>query len=216
MGSFLVGKSIIEIINTLLVSLCVTLVFLAIFVDFALHNTKGQAIKEKKSIVETGTMTLFFLGYYLLLQSGIGRGLVLGKFLERDSFLVNLLTVMGWIPLVFGCVMNIWGRLVLGNNWANHIKIYNHHTFIQKGPYQWVRHPLYGSIIMMLLSGGLIYQDLLLILLTLIIFVPMMTYRANQEEALLTKEFEKYKEYQKQVGQLFIRISLKKREGEGH
>lgn len=180
----------------ILVSLCVMLIFMAIFLDFIFYSRAEKVQKEKKSIVETGTMTLFFLFYYVLMVMGWGK-------VPLSPFWINTLAVVGWLPLVGGCVMNILGRVYLGNNWANHIKIYDSHHLVVRGPYRWVRHPLYSSIIWMLLGGSLIYHDALIGGVTLVLFVPMMIYRANQEEVLLSKRFKEYKDYQKQVGQLF-------------
>jgi protein-S-isoprenylcysteine O-methyltransferase Ste14 len=205
-----------ELITMIITSLCVTLIFLAVFIDFMVNSTKEQVSIEKKSIVETGTMTLFFALYYIVLRIGVGRKIVwmflsLSEKNLMDNWIYILMTAIGWMLLLVGTGVNIWGRIRLGTNWANHIKIYDQHTFVQIGPYRYVRHPLYSSLILMLFSGSLIYQDILLFVITLVIFVPMMIYRANQEEALLKERFGNYRQYQETVGQLCPTMKWRKK-----
>ena len=47
--------------SSLIVALCVIAVLVAVLVDFMEFHKKSQTKKEKKSIVATGTMLLFFL-----------------------------------------------------------------------------------------------------------------------------------------------------------
>jgi protein-S-isoprenylcysteine O-methyltransferase Ste14 len=102
-----------------------------------------------------------------------------------------------------GAVINIWGRILLRNNWANHIKIYAGHTLVRRGIYRVVRHPLYASIILMLLGGSVLWQNYLSALATVVFFIPAMVYRAKQEERLLREHFPDYAAYQQQAGMFF-------------
>jgi len=103
------------------------------------------------------------------------------------------------------------GRKYLGKNWGNNVVIYKNHTLVTNGVYKFVRHPLYASIIWMIYSVGVLYNNYLVIILNTIIFIPFMTYRAKQEEKELEKMFDEYKNYRKKVGMFFPKIfSLKK------
>lgn len=98
------------------------------------------------------------------------------------------------------------GRFRLGSNWANQVKIYKNQTLVTHGPYGFVRHPLYASLILMFYGGCLVYPNYLAFLANTLIFIPFMYYRAKQEEILLSKTFKEYKKYQKEVGMLFPKI----------
>ena len=111
--------------------------------------------------------------------------------------------------MVFSAAVNICGRMSLGKNWANQIKIYPDHVFVASGAYRLVRHPLYASIIWIFFGASLVYENYVAFFLTLLVFVPFMYYRAKQEEDLLTKEFQDYKNYQKEVGMFFPKFFLK-------
>ncbi|MCL2652151.1 MAG: isoprenylcysteine carboxylmethyltransferase family protein, partial [Candidatus Azobacteroides sp.] len=110
------------------------------------------------------------------------------------------------ILVILGCYVNVQGRLTLKQNWANQVTIYRHQQFVSGSVYKWVRHPLYASLIWMFCGAALIYGNWLALLSIFVIFVPMMIYRAKQEEKLLCEEFSEYADYQRKTGMLFPKI----------
>lgn len=185
--------------------ICISLValFASILIDFILYTRDNHIKKEKKSIVETGTMTLFLFGFYLILTTKIGVVQI------YDNNLKHIVIIIGTIAIACGCIMNILGRFNLGSNWANHIKIYDEHTLVQKGMYKIVRHPLYGSIMLMFYGAVLVYRNILCFIAVTFIFIPFMYYRAKQEETLLIQTFSEYNEYKKRTGMFFPKIIKK-------
>lgn len=194
-----------EVIQAI-VQLCVLAVLLAVLADFLLFDRRRPVKQGKRSIVRTSTMLLFFLGYYLVIRWGWGV-------LEISSQVVRLaLIVVGLMLLLLGALFNIMGRLKLSKNWGNNIKIYTDHVLITTRPFRLVRHPLYASLIWMSVGGALVYRNYLSLLLTVLIFIPFMAFRARQEEAMLKDEFPEYPAYRSNTGMFFPRI-WKKRKG---
>lgn len=180
-----------------LVGLCILAIFVAVTFNFIEDSEREKKTKkQKKSIVETGTMTGFFVLVYFLLK------LQIGTFLTNYFFLV----ILGLAVMIFGTFFNIWGRMYLGKNWANQIKIYSNHSLVKSGPYKIVRHPLYASLIWMFYASSLIYANWSVFFATSFIFVPFMFYRAKQEENLLQKSFPEYEDFRKKTGMFFPRI----------
>lgn len=191
-----------EMIVSLLVALCVAVIFAAVIIDFILFSSQRRVRREQRSLVDTATMTGFFVFFYLILQSG--RGYVLPSHAAaRISMLAGSLLVIA------GCAANLAGRFSLGGNWANHIKIYEGHQLVRSGIYGLVRHPLYASIIMMFYGACLVYLNVLALAAVTLIFVPFVVYRARQEEALLAQQFVEYKLYQDETGMFFPKIITK-------
>jgi len=188
------------IIATIIVIICTLIIIIAIFINF-IEAKQTKIEKKKKSIVATGTMFLFYCLYYVSIRFR------LGIFYLSETFQI-IAIILGLIILVIGCIFNIKGRLFLGENWADQINIYNDHKLVNKGPYKYVRHPLYASLIWMFLGGSLIYQNYLSFILNLCVFIPFMYYRAKQEEELLIKKFKKYSNYKKNIGMFFPKIKL--------
>lgn len=180
--SFMIGGSIIAIVISVILS----------FLD-----SHGKVKTEKKSVVETGTMFLFFFVYYFVLRFHVGEISV------TNLVLKNMVMGVCSLIVVFSAYVNVYGRTTLGKLWANNIKIYSDHKLIRTGMYKYVRHPLYASLIWAFLFGSLVFFNYLAFILNLIIFLPAMYYRARQEEELLGKAFKEYKEYKREVGMFF-------------
>jgi protein-S-isoprenylcysteine O-methyltransferase Ste14 len=193
---------LLNLISNTIAICCIFLVLVAVLIDFGEFQERDQVRKKKKSIVETGTMFLFFLFFYYLIRFNIGRIYLSYQWLRV------MMMIIGDLILIFGCWVNLKGRMVLGKNWSNQIKIYKDHYLVTNGVYQIVRHPLYASIVWMFFGASLIYVNYLSFLANIFIFVPFMYYRAKQEEGLLIKEFKDYKNYQLKVGSIGLNLSL--------
>jgi protein-S-isoprenylcysteine O-methyltransferase Ste14 len=188
----------ILIIADVIIGICLLALFISIIINFSESSNK-RAKREKRSIVETGSMSFFFIVFYLLIRFKIGE-------ISVDQNIRFWLIVIGLTMVVSGCIINIFGRFNLGKNWANQVKIYDDQTFIRTGVYGLVRHPLYASLILMFYGACLAYPNYLAFLANTLIFIPFMYYRAKQEETLLTKTFKAYTKYQQEVGMFFPRI----------
>lgn len=187
-----------------IISFSVMALLFSVFIDFMLFSRSHNVQKERKSIVETGTMTFFFVVYYFILLSKVGS-------IEMASQTIKqFMMILGTVMIIAGCAANIKGRFNLGKNWANQIKIYKEHTLVQTGMYRIVRHPLYASIIFMFYGGCLVYRDILAFAAVSVVFVPFMYYRAKQEETLLMQRFPEYEKYKKRTGMFFPVTRIRK------
>ncbi len=187
-----------EHIPQLLAAACVGLVFAAIALDFLYFNRRSGVRAGRRSIVATGSMVGFFLVYYLVLVRKWG---VVGGGQPNPTLLW-----VGFAMVALGATVNILGRFTLGRNWANHIKIYHDHRVVTTGVYKFIRHPLYASLMLMLLGGGVMYRNALCVLLTAGVFIPFMAYRAWQEEVLLTQQLPEYAAYQRKTGMFMPKL----------
>jgi len=176
-----------------LISFPVIALLLAIAVDFMLFEQRSDTQKQKKSIIATGSMFLFYGVYLLMIRFDV---------LKIESIPIYV-RYIGIFLLYVGCAINLIGRFTLQGNWANHIKIYNDHVLITYSVFGWVRHPLYVSLFIMLFGGALVYANLACFLLTAFVFIPMMYYRAKQEESLLGQAFDNYAIYKQKTGMFF-------------
>jgi protein-S-isoprenylcysteine O-methyltransferase Ste14 len=191
---------LIFFIANMVVILCTTIIIFAIFIDFVRYHKPKENKKKVNSWVETGTMFFYFLIYYLLMNWEPGT-------IKLESKAgASLLLLSGILLVITGCYVNVMGRLFLKHNWANQVTIYHDHTLITDNVYKLVRHPLYASLIWMLTGGCLIYVNYISFLSVMFIFIPMMYYRARQEEKLLTLEFAEYSNYKRQTGMFFPKI----------
>jgi protein-S-isoprenylcysteine O-methyltransferase Ste14 len=194
----------LEIGANLLVSLCTILTIMAVVNNFIHGKTSESVNHKKKSIVETGSMTMFFILSYLLVRYKIGVVTITDDYLRLACLLI------GSSLNILGCFVNIIGRRHLGGNWGNQILIYKDHTLVTDGAYKWVRHPLYASLIWMFYGSSLVYGNAAVFIANTLIFLPFMQYRGKQEEEMLSREFPDYKTYRQKTGMLFPLFFKKK------
>jgi protein-S-isoprenylcysteine O-methyltransferase Ste14 len=188
-----------ERVINVVVAASVYAVLLAVAADFFLYNKRVGEKAGRRSIVATTSMLGFVGAYCLVVRAKVGVLPLCGSTAET-------LVIVGAAAVVTGAVVNIWGRLRLRANWANQIRVFDDHELITRGPYALVRHPLYASIILMLIGGSMANRNWLALLLTMVIFTPAMVYRARQEEVLLEKDLSGYGDYMRKTGMLFPRF----------
>lgn len=188
-------------IKYLIIVIGVVLIYMRVIRNFKdAKKQKDNKNREVKSIVETASMTGFFILIYIVVILKLGT-------YNYHSLILDIISI---IIYIIGTTFNLLGRHYLGHNWGNNVIIYNDHTLVQEGVYKVVRHPLYASIIWMIYAVGIMCQNYLVIILNTIVFIPFMYYRAKQEEKELIKTFKEYKDYQKRVGMFFPKL-IKKR-----
>jgi protein-S-isoprenylcysteine O-methyltransferase Ste14 len=195
------SRPALAVVANVIVVLAFVLVAAAVVVDFRrYHRQDRKVVSSDRSFVDTGSMTVFFIAYYLvvrfrLLEAGL------------PETVRTVLIVAGLALLVVGVAFNIWGRLLLGSRWSNQIMVYADETLLTTGPYAIVRHPLYASLIWIFIGGALIYSNPLSLVLTLAVFVPMMVVRAEKEDAVLLQNFTgEYEKYRSRTGMFFPRV----------
>jgi protein-S-isoprenylcysteine O-methyltransferase Ste14 len=131
--------------------------------------------------------------YGVLLQSLGFLGAWLRTAPEHPPPLSVLSMLLG--PLSTLCAW--WAVMNLGKQWRIQAGLYADHELIRSGPYQVVRHPIYASMLGMLLATGLLFARWWILALALIPFLAGTEIRVRAEDELLAswfgEEFERYK-----------------------
>lgn len=177
------------------VALCTAAALLAVAANFLFAPPSSSIQTEKKSVVATGTMLVYFMVLYLLLRFHVGAVLL-------PERIANVLLDLGLALILVGTVVNVMGRVALGGQWGNHVVLYKEHAMVSTGMFRWVRHPLYASLIWMACGASLIFSNIAALAATLCVFLPAMIYRARQEEVALITLFPGYAEYRRKTGML--------------
>jgi protein-S-isoprenylcysteine O-methyltransferase Ste14 len=106
----------------------------------------------------------------------------------------------GWIISLAAFAIRRQAIAALGKFWSLHVEIRAEHQFVQSGPFRWVRHPAYFSMILELLGGGLVLQSWWSLALAYVWFFPVLSRRVRlEEEALIAKFGPAYEEYRAKV-----------------
>lgn len=189
---------------SLTIALSAAAVLSAVAMNFILAQLRpGEVRRVSKSPVATLSMLGFFFGFYLLVHY---RVLALEI---QPGTARSILIVIGTLMVVTGAVVNIMGRFKLGRNWANQVTVYESQQLVDSGVFALVRHPLYASLLWMFTGAGLVYLNLAALAATYLVFLPMVYYRARQEEAMLLDDLPGYRDYMQRVGMFWPRAALK-------
>ena len=136
----------------------------------------------------------------LRLFVAVGSLMLLGSIGEHLWFRLPLspaLFAAGW-GVAF-CSFWLRRRAIreLGKMWSLHVEIRSQHQLVVSGPYRWVRHPAYTSMILELLSLGLLLQSRVTSALVALLFIPTLAARIKIEEAALRQQISGYADYQR-------------------
>jgi len=141
---------------------------------------------------------LFMLNFKFLGKLGIPTS-KLAILLLPTTFVLNVIIV---ILLITGLMIAIVARRTLAKNWSGAVALKEDHELITTGPYQYVRHPIYTGMLLMILGTALSLATLGAGIGFLIILAGVLL-KLKQEEALLTQHFaQSYLSYKKRTSTL--------------
>jgi protein-S-isoprenylcysteine O-methyltransferase Ste14 len=105
-----------------------------------------------------------------------------------------------------GCVLTgaglltaVWARVTLGTNWSATVTLREDHQIVERGPYRFVRHPIYTGILLMIAGTAVVVGSLGGIIATAICFFGHW-WKLRVEEALLLKHMpDTYQAYRRRT-----------------
>ena len=159
-------------------------------------GTKRDLVAGK--ICENLTLRLFLLAGTVIFAAALLEFYFRSPRLWWPSF------VAGWVCAIASFAIRRMAIATLGRFWSLHVEIRENHEFIQTGPFRWVRHPTYLSMILELLALALICNAFFTLLLIPLFFLPVLIMRIRIEEVALIEKFgATYCDYQRSTPLLF-------------
>jgi protein-S-isoprenylcysteine O-methyltransferase Ste14 len=142
----------------------------------------------------------FFLAFWLLFGGGLHhRHHPFSIVILPSSLSLN---IMSLVLTVLGLSLAIWARVVLGRNWSGTVTYKENHELIVRGPYAYVRHPIYSAMLLMFLGTAFAVGTIGGLSGFLVLFVSFWI-KYRQEEALMVEHFgNQYLAYIKRVSAL--------------
>ena len=112
-----------------------------------------------------------------------------------------VLGLTGAMLCVLGLGFAIWARVTLGRNWGMPMSRKANPELVTGGPYAYVRHPIYGGILIAMLGsaiGGTVVWAI-----PLVVGAVYFVYSARNEERLMLEQFpEQYPAYMRRTKML--------------
>ena len=153
-------------------------------------GTKRDLIAGK--IRENLTLRLFLLAGTVIFAGSMAEFIFRAPRLWWPAFSA------GWVCGVASFAIRRQAIAALGKFWSLHVEIRENHEFVQSGPFRWVRHPAYFSMILELLALALICNAFFTLLLIPLFFVPVLIMRIRIEEVALVEKFgDAYRTFQR-------------------
>jgi len=87
-----------------------------------------------------------------------------------------------------GLWVTVWARLVLGRNWSGTVTFKQDHELIERGPYRYVRHPIYSGLLLMALGTAMLQAWSSQFVFCGVLVVSFWI-KLREEEKLLTRHF---------------------------
>lgn len=179
------------------------LYYLPILVSLIVYLVRIAEVKTKRNTIPGKVQENFTFNLFLVIGTAMTFGSVAEYiFLRKGDF--------SWIALIAGTLCAIasfklrWAAIAaLGKFWSLHVEMRDNHEFVQSGPFRFMRHPTYFSMILELLAVGLISSAWFMLLLIPFGLIPAIILRLRLEEPALVGKFgEAYREYQQRVPML--------------
>lgn len=149
-----------------------------------------KATKERQPFLGRLIYLWVICAALLLFNTKVG-GLALHRSLLPQTLFFGILAD---VIVMFGLVIAIWARSVLGANWSSRVVLKQNHELIQRGPYRFVRHPIYSGLLLMIFGTAVLAGRLGGFIALVISFFGLWL-KLHQEEVLLGKHFPEYLEY---------------------
>jgi len=122
-----------------------------------------------------------------------------------------------WIPVwsrwsgvvlgALGTVLLLWTHLTLGRNFFGGVKIRQDHELVTRGPFRWVRHPMYVAFTTLGIAFTLVSANWLVGAAWLAGTAVTLASRAGVEDAMLEEEFgDEYRKYRLITGAFFPKL----------
>jgi protein-S-isoprenylcysteine O-methyltransferase Ste14 len=189
------------------------LAFIPIVIIAGSHRVKarkaGQESGDKLSRKEEGLWLLLplrigglaiwlsFLAYTINPDWMSWSEIMLPEWLRYGAAAIVILILQ---PLAY------WATRAIGNNVTDTVDIRKNHALVTKGPYRWVRHPLYAIGFAGFLMFGFIAANGVMLIGAFAAMI-LVTLRLPREEAQLIARFgNEYREYMEHTGAFIPRL----------
>jgi protein-S-isoprenylcysteine O-methyltransferase Ste14 len=118
-----------------------------------------------------------------------------------------LVSLAGGRRCLAGFVLLQWSQVSLGANWSDIPRFLEGQDLVTRGPYRWIRHPIYSAFLLILGSLLLITANWFVGLLWIAMTGLDVAARMRAEEAMMVGHFgEPYQAYLRRTGRLLPRL----------
>ena len=188
--------------------------FLVVLPIALYHRIKSQATGERLDRRQEG---LFMLA--TLRPVGLVLWLGLIAYMVDPSWMAwSSVPLPAWLRWTGAGVCAVaagllfWTFRSLGKNLTDTVVTRREHTLVTSGPYRWVRHPFYDSVVLLVLASSLIAANWFLFAAGGLFFLLAIVRTRTEEEKLLARFGDSYRTYMERTGRFLPRMRANRRD----
>lgn len=189
--------------NVILLIALVACILLNNYIGLYISHKHGTKIPWWPSIIKSRDYTfyLIYICYIAILVNAI-----ISILKEEYIFLLSLL---GFIPILFSTYINFIARRDLARYWTPFASTGKEQKLVKTGIYAKVRHPIYLSCLILSMGFTLIAGNLYGLLFFILFLVALVTRIKKEERELIARFGEEYKQYSKETPLLIPKMKGK-------
>jgi protein-S-isoprenylcysteine O-methyltransferase Ste14 len=96
---------------------------------------------------------------------------------------------VGAVLAIASAGFGIWAIYTLGRQWSIQARLRTDHRLVTRGPYRWVRHPVYSCFFGLLIATGLVFSTAPGLAIGVLLYATGTAIRIRSEDALLREQF---------------------------
>lgn len=158
------------------------------FTEIILQRKYSKWNSEKMDSSFIFIVTPFYMSLYLA---------PLEYYLLRPE-LSMVTIIIGFAVLCFGTIFRIVSLLTLQHGFSITLEKKAEVKLVTTGAYKYIRHPLYSSVLIMAMSGVILFSTIYCWAFVIITLIGLLS-RINKEEKFLLEIFPDYKQYSRKT-----------------
>ena len=115
-----------------------------------------------------------------------------------EGFGLGFAQIVGALLLALGLAVAAYAVMLLGKGLSPMPAPTAEGELVVQGPYRWVRHPIYGGVVLQTVGLGLVFLNPMALLFSFALSLFFMA-KTGREEELLVDRYPEYKRYRRQV-----------------
>ena len=159
-------------------------------------NLKPRTPKEK----------LLWLGWTFMILGWLLQPLFISGASLPPALLTPLTLAAGIALTILGYACTLWCYAMMGDTWRIGVNRNEKTSLVTRGPYNFIRHPIYGFQIVMLIGAALLLPTIFSFVIIAVHFICVQAKAADEENYLLGVHGETYQAYLNRTSRLLPKL----------